>query len=209
MIQDGVDYEIGYCKATEPGPDVEWTSGFDIWKRRSHPESDFKNCLRYRQPIKLQLQAGESYYMRNGQVVGDLEYLNLDDEAYPYWSNKHCAIWASNGKDSLPRPSEMDLVEHIPKQKEAKMNERMIAVNAWCAGTDCKSRLEVTLSEAERLGEEARKMREENKIKAGDFFMFNNMVLRALGTGIYSDKATKITNPAHIKALTEIYEAMK
>jgi hypothetical protein len=241
MIQDGINYGIGYCKATEPGPDVECRmSDSDDWGKNTDYNTTTtpsgKNCYRsmaessliggnqYRQPIKLQLQAGESYYMRNGEVVGPIEVGGWHS-AFRFTFKGAGATWNASGAQLKLGKSEKDLVEHIPKQKEAKMNDKYIKVqnakNIYYA--EKTLHLEVPISEAERLGEEAKRMREENKIKAGDFVMRNDNIYKVVRIDVASENllivtggyfqcvtdCTKITNPAHIKALTEIYEAMK
>ena len=99
------------------------------------------------------------------------------------------------------------------------MSEQKIRVNAETAMCDSFVAY-VTLAEAERLGEVAKKMREDMEIKVGDFVMYRKEGRRVLsvdrdclhvahGNPICFSDCTKITNPAHIQSLTEIYEGMK
>lgn len=162
MIQDGIDYGYGFCRATEPGPGVEWSSGktqegFEMWEPRSHPEYGFEPDLIYRQPIKAKARSMSDIWI----------------------ALKHCK-------------TESNLMPHV------------------------------TLAEAERLGEVAKKMREDMEIKVGDWIYYEpqQLILKVdrirdyeyVGTsGFIGAKLgiVKITNPVHIQALTEIYEGMK
>jgi hypothetical protein len=109
------------------------------------------------------------------------------------------------------------------KPKEEKMEEKDIKLNVHTVVNygDGTNRVYVPISEAIRAGEEAKRIMEEDKIKEGDWVLYDHHVVqissitsnnfvRVNGGYLYPlQKLTKITNPAHIKALTEIFEAMK
>lgn len=107
------------------------------------------------------------------------------------------------------------------------MIEKMILVNGGqVRGTGPEFTFAVTLAEAERLGQEAKRIKAENEIKAGDFVFKSGDISRVTkvdkdmvwfgGTWLGQNgvmgqniQENKITNPAHIQALKEIYEGMK
>jgi hypothetical protein len=114
------------------------------------------------------------------------------------------------------------------KPKEEKMQEKRILVRdeeiKWRYAAPNTSSLSITIKEALRLYEEAKRIMEEDKIKVGDFVLYCKAIhkvecaglssgiqkLSLIGEGVVPlSSVTKITNPAHIKALTEIFGAMK
>jgi hypothetical protein len=234
MIQDGVDYGEGYERAYEAGPDVEcsvnngytWDAptDFNTTKSVNHIYINMQKCAeqgnRYRQPIKpkpLKLQAGERYRMRNGEIVDDLTPYSHPTRVF--YSEKHKWYFKADGLRGYCEDGEREIIEHIPP-KEQSMSEKMIRVNAskFCTGS---FEAYLTIDEAIRAGDEAKRIMEEsNKIRIGDYIIYRGairIVSNIIGdeytyadpTGVSIHKKTKITNPAHIQALTEIYEANK
>ena len=162
MIQDGIDYGEGFCRATEPGPDVEFRNMRGEWVARDFPDNPLNiNGMFYRQPIKP----------KDKSMIEKMIQVN---------NPHHCLV-------------------------DAGQNAKLLI-----------GAVKVTLAEAERLGEVAKKMREDMEIKAGDFFMFKGFQINKCefpDTDYWTKydlrNCTKITNPAHIQSLTEIYEGMK
>jgi hypothetical protein len=108
------------------------------------------------------------------------------------------------------------------KPKEEKMEEKDIKLNVHTVVNygDGTNRVYVPISEAIRAGEEAKRIIEEDKIKVGDWFkvvsdfrfaakVSDHYVYDSYGSSCLKSTCTKIKDPAHIKALTEIFEAMK
>lgn len=144
MIQDGIDYGEGFCRADEPGPGVD-----------------------------------------------------------------HCCLIITNS-DGVVRINNYYRQPIKPKEKE--VNEQYIKVlkakNIYYQ--DKTLQLEVPLSEAIRLGEEAQRIKAENEIKAGDWYWAFNAIQKAnIDIGCPTCDTKKIKNPTHIQALNEIYEGMK
>ena len=129
----------------------------------------------------------------------------------------------ANGPLWIPRSNrdnfEMEVKYRQPiKPKEKSMSEKIKVTATSPMGEGFQVYL--TLAEAEKAGEVAKKMREDMEIKTGDFVMYRKEGRRVLsvdrdclhvanGNPICFSDCTKITNPAHIQALTEIYEGMK
>ena len=82
MIQDGIDYGEGFCRADEPGPDVEWrTTGG--WQKRMYPCNALELGAIYRQPIKpkpITLQTGESYRIYRHHLTNGIKRRGLKSE---------------------------------------------------------------------------------------------------------------------------------
>ena len=168
----------------------------------------------------MTLQAGEMYRMRNGEIVGPLRLKDYKSKFMFETAEKTNALsWDADGEWNEDDEYEKDIVEHIPKEspKENIMNEKLITVNL--ADSYIKN-TKVTLAEAERLGAEAKRIREENEIKEGDWFLavgsirfctanISEMLYDKGACGWHKSLCKKITNPDHIKTLNEIYEANK
>jgi hypothetical protein len=108
------------------------------------------------------------------------------------------------------------------KPKEEKMEEKDIKLDVHTVVNygDGTNSVYVPISEAIRAGEEAKRIMEEDKIKEGDFVWYDTGIKRIKSvemtrywltnaSWVTLSSVTKITNPAHIKALKEIFEAMK
>lgn len=164
----------------------------------------------------MKLQVGEKYRRSDGEIRKIIR--KFDDHMFKFKDEKG-GSYTENGCYAST-PTSFDLIEHITT--EDKMNETFIAVkvtNPMVYG------LHVTLAEAERLGEEAKRIKAENEINAGDWFMdkcdkaIRMCIKNSMGRlwyccgGIedwmHESNCIKITNPAHIQALKEIYEGMK
>ena len=174
----------------------------------------------------MKLQVGERYRMRNGKIVDDL--IEGIDRNYPFISRKRQYSWTEKGirwiDSKEKRITDTDIIEHIPKEKE--MKEPMVRINRKQEnfdGSDFKSIIEVTLSEAIRLGEEAQRIKAESEIRPGDYFFDKqhshiSQCLYIERDRVYykeepirewfwTDSCVKIIDPT--KPLNEIYEGMK
>jgi hypothetical protein len=171
----------------------------------------------------MKLKVGECYRLRNGEVVGPLIARDYDSAfKFEDYSKIKGYSWDEYGRWACPAINVRDIVEHIPKEKD--MKEQMIkgTASVYASGTIGYYDIHVTLGEAERLGAEAQLIKAENEIKAGDWVKNKEnkligMVEKVGRSIVYclenvhwgTETCTKITNPAHIQALNEIYEGMK
>lgn len=228
MIQDGIDYGEGFCRADEPGPDVEWrTTGG--WQKRMYPCNALELGAIYRQPIKpkpITLQTGESYRMRNGEIVGPIqERIRVYEPVYKFEMPGGGESWTASGKwrDDCSE-SDFDLVEHITTEDKRMTFEEWFQSHEDGEWKSTRQSLAQQAYEAGlKSGEVAKKMREDIEINAGDFVMAFDYIRKVkmvkdhscyfhnstASSYVQSNLCTKITNPAHIQALTEIYEGMK
>jgi ribosomal protein S17 len=228
----------GYEEAMEPGPEVECfnpTCSCSKWSKNSafninvSVSDDFKACSYksmiqaknngwlYRQPIRLRV--GE-HYLNRGGVEDEIIRINEQGGAFKYISRR--GLTYSEKGEWVSVINKRDLITHLPREywgktKEEKMDNTITVKNAT-----------LTLDEAIALGKEAESKKKaieaENEIKAGDFFWYDGVIRccreRYLSDGRVFVRATdaftgqpggmkKITTPAHIQALKEIYEGMK
>ena len=165
----------------------------------------------------MKLQVGERYRMRNGEIVGPLSYWGKDTKYRFAEDGVNGRLWNEAGKRYMKiNEDPTDIIEHIPKDKA--MSEQMVIVN--CRNWPSPGHVALTLDEAERAGNEAKRIKAENEIKAGDFVVYRKEGRKVLsvdrdclhvahGNPICFSDCTKITNLAHIQALREIYEGMK
>ena len=172
----------------------------------------------------MKLQAGECYRLRNGEVVGPLIARDYESEyMFEDYRKSNSYSWDENGRwYSDHCISDRDIIEHIPKEKD--MKEQMIkgSASVYASGTIGHYDIYVTAAEAERLGAEAQRIKADNEVKAGGFVFWQDRILKVekvkgkelflcgeIESVLNVSKVLKITNPAHIQALNEIYEGMK
>ena len=76
----------------------------------------------------MNLQAGECYRMRNGSIAGPLSYKGYDS-IYPFETSLKTYSWTEDGRWNISEESGIDIVEHIPKEKEMKEQIKVAVSN--------------------------------------------------------------------------------
>ena len=166
----------------------------------------------------MKLQVGERYRMRNGEIVGPISVWGKDPCYRFTEEGMNGRLWNESGKRYMKTNEDpTDIIEHIPKRNtmSEKNSVGVPGVTITIEG------IRLTFDQIEKAYAEAKRIKAENEIKAGDFVKWDAIIARVesvvsanrldlSGNRVtHRDGSAKITNPAHIQALREIYEGMK
>ncbi len=200
----------GYEEATELGPEVELLNCFREWVKPNPLNGRLFDCQTYRQPLRLRV--GEHYLNRDG-----VEVAIVDSDRSGTWEYRDSEGHGYKRNGEVLNNYNRNLITHLPREYWGKTKaEKMEPKENTMDNTITVKNATLTLDEAIALGKEAQRIKAENEIKAGDYFLFNGFQINKskspdidYWTKYELSNCKKITNPAYIQALKEIYEGMK
>lgn len=171
-IIDGIDYGMGYEKATEPGPDVETlTTGETCshqWVKRQYPKNPLQHGSLYRRPLPIisqhpgaiplepgeELKVGERYLLAGGLITSALVNTSGYELTYPLHCPRLMMTWTKAGiRDLEGDYPETNVVARLPKveKKEPEPNLQELKKQA---DTEIRKILGDPMPEPEKAKEE-------------------------------------------------------
>jgi hypothetical protein len=191
----------------------------DEWYKKCQRRwREIRTIIKPKEPNMIQDEIGYGEGWEKATEPGpDVEILMFKNNDEVIWK------WEPRKKYDITAP----LHPECSYRKPIKPKEEKMTFEAWFRShenDEWKSTRQQLAQKAYdagiKAGEEAKRIMEADKIKAGDFVQYDIGIKQIKtvertrywltnGTWVTLSSVTKIANPAHIKAMTEIFEAMK